>query len=80
MCKPTLSGRGLDANFAFPFFSKERRFALPAYNLQSGVECNGGEFNVVLDPFDHLQLLFQMPMQAEASNHRHHRGSGANSL
>jgi hypothetical protein len=79
--KSTLCRRGLDENFASPLLSKKRRFALPAYNLQSGVECNGGEFNVVLYPFDHFQLLlFQMPMQAEASNHRHHRGSEANSL
>ncbi|KIJ91495.1 hypothetical protein K443DRAFT_14346 [Laccaria amethystina LaAM-08-1] len=61
--------------------SKKRRFALPAYNLQSGVECNGEEFNVVLYPFVRFELLvFQMQMQAETSNHRHHRGSEANSL
>ncbi|KIJ90666.1 hypothetical protein K443DRAFT_525350, partial [Laccaria amethystina LaAM-08-1] len=35
---------------------------------------------VVLYPFGHFELLlFQMLMQAEASNLRHHRGSEANS-
>ncbi|KIJ91494.1 hypothetical protein K443DRAFT_482751 [Laccaria amethystina LaAM-08-1] len=80
LCKSTLSRRGLDENFAFPLLSKQRRFALPAYNLQSSVECNGDEFNVVLYPCGRFELLlFQMPMQAEASNLRHHRGSDANS-
>ena len=54
----------------FPPLS-ECRFALLSYILQSGVDCNGNEFDVVRYPFANFELLlFQMPMQAEASKEK----------
>ena len=73
--KSTSCRIGLD-----PFLSplKRGRFALSADNLQSGVECNCDEFKCGPLPLCFKLLLFQMPMQAQASYLRHHRGSVAN--